>query len=107
MTTLFRRLGILRSALAVTAVALIVTAPFSGGAVQFEGWALWPTLVAPTLMVILAFVLPLDLMMTRVFMSDVDAGEHARLRFVLRVETVLFVVLLLAWFPFLLSLLET
>lgn len=107
MTTLFRRLGILRSALAITAVALIVTAPFSGGAVQFDGWALWPTLVAPTLMVILAFVLPLDLLMTRVFMSDVEPGEHTRLRFVLRVETVLLVVLLAAWFPFVRSLLAT
>ena len=74
--------------------------PFVDGTAELHGWRIFPTVIAPTLMVMLAFSLPLDMTMLRIFMSGAAAQERARLSFVIRVEAAILLVMLAAWYPF-------
>ena len=62
--------GALRVLLVISVVALIIVAPFSDGPAHATGWPLVRSVIAPTLFVIMAFVLPLDITMTLIFMSE-------------------------------------
>ncbi|MDX1514367.1 MAG: hypothetical protein R3174_11570, partial [Gammaproteobacteria bacterium] len=57
--------------------------------------------------VIMLFVLPLDITMSVVFMSDKEGEERRRYQRIIRTEAVLFVLMLLSWIPFLYRLLKT
>lgn len=98
--------GTLRLLLLGVAVLLIALAPFSGGRVVFEGLAIVTTLLAPVAFAIYVFLLPLDMAMTAVFMSDASGPRHAALKRALITEVAIFVVLMLAWLPFVLSMLR-
>ena len=102
-----RQFGALRVLLVLCVVGLVIAAPFSGGPAYATGWPLVRSVIAPTLFVIMAFVLPLDLVMTLVFMSGRQGPERRRLRIVALVEGVLFIAMLAAWAPLLLRLLRT
>jgi hypothetical protein len=62
--------------------------------------------VAPVFFVIFAFVLCLDMLMTRVFMSGSTDAERRRFIMIFRSEAILLLVLLASWSPFVLSLLR-
>lgn len=98
------RVGFLRALLMLVTVALVALAPFSGGHIQTSGWPLVTTLVAPVFFAILAFVLPLDMLMTWVFMSGSTEDERRRLKVILLTEVALLLVLLIAWSPFVIAL---
>lgn len=102
-----RFFGVLRVLLILGVVALVIAAPFSGAPTHTTGWPLVRSVIAPTLFVIMVFVLPLDLAMTLVFMSDRQGAEQRRLRIVAQVEGALFVAMLAAWAPLLMRLLRT
>ena len=87
-------------------VLLVCLAPFAGGHVQTSGWPLITTLVAPVSFVIFAFVLGLDMLMTRVFMFDSSEDERRRLVVILRSEALLLLILLASWAPFVASLIR-
>ncbi len=106
MTGWFDGFGPLRLLLVGSVVALIALGPFSGGPVRLEGLALFTTLLAPVAFAVFVFVLPLDMMMTAVFMSDAADAKRAALRRVLLTEGALLAVMVLAWMPFVLQLLE-
>ena len=99
--------GALRVLLVLCVVALIVAAPFSGGPAHTTGWPLVGGVIAPTLFVIMAFVLPLDITMTLVFMSDRRGAQRRRLLRIAQTEAVLLVAMLAAWTPLVLRLLRT
>jgi hypothetical protein len=99
-----RHLGLLRSMLLLVTLTVIACAPFADGRVH-TGWMLGPTVIAPTLMAMLAFSLPLDMTMTRVFMLDKPEEEQRRFRRVFWLEALLLAAMLAAWTPFLLRLL--
>ena len=99
--------GALRVLLVIGVVALIVAAPFSDGPAASTGWPLVRSVIAPTLFVIMAFVLPLDITMTLVFMSDRQGPERRRLRCIAQTEAVLLVAMLVAWIPLVMRLLRT
>jgi hypothetical protein len=104
----FKGFGALRLMLAALAVVLILLGPVSGGEVSFEGIKLYTTLLAPTLYVVVAFVLPLDMMMTLLFRAEAkdDAVRRGQLNRVLITEALLLVAMLLSWLPFVLELLR-
>ena len=104
---LARMFGTLRLLLVIGIVALIIAAPFSDGPTHSTGWPLVRGVIAPTLFVIMAFVLPLDITMTLVFMSDRQGAERRRLRLVAQTEAVLLVAMLVAWTPLVMRLLRT
>jgi hypothetical protein len=99
-----RHLGLLRSLLWLVTLAVIACAPFADGRIQ-TGWMLGPTVIAPTLMAMLAFSLPLDMTMTRVFMLDRPPTEQRLLRRVFWLEAALLAIMLASYTPFLLRLL--
>jgi len=99
--------GALRVLLVIGVVALVIAAPFSDGPAHATGWPLVRSVIAPTLFVIMAFVLPLDITMTLVFMSDRQGPERRRLRLVAQAEAVLLAAMLVAWLPLLMRLLRT
>ena len=106
MVNLLRELGALRVMLAVLVVLIVACAPFSGGAAVHTGWRLITTVVAPALFVMTAFVLPLDVIMSLVFMADGDESRRRRLKRVIRIELGLLAVMLAAWAPFVTRLLS-
>lgn len=67
---------------------------------------MWPTLIAPALVPIFVFVLPLDMTMSAISRSGVEGDEYRRLTTVIRFNLLLFALLLGAWMPFFLSLLN-
>ncbi len=97
----FRYVGVLRALLLIVTLLVIACAPFADGRVQ-SGWMLGPSVIAPTIMAMLAFSLPLDITMTRVFMLDRPAPEQRRYRRILWLESALLLVMLAAWAPFIL-----
>ena len=99
--------GALRTLLLLCVLVLIVAAPFSDGPAHTAGWPLVRGVIAPTLFVIMAFVLPLDITMTLVFVSDRHGAERRRLLRIAQAEAVLLVAMLAAWTPFVLRLLRT
>ena len=66
----------------------------------------WTTLVAPPLAVMMAFVVPLDMLMSRIYMTDKPDAERARYRRILAAESFAFVLLVAAWTPFFVALLS-
>ena len=99
--------GALRVLLVVTVVVLIIAAPFSDGPAHATGWPLVRSVIAPTLFVIMAFVLPLDITMSLVFMSDRHGEERRRLQRIAQTEIVLLVAMIVAWIPLLIRLIRT
>ena len=99
--------GALRVMLVIGVVALIIAAPFSDGPTSSTGWPLVRSVIAPALFVIMAFVLPLDITMTLIFMSDRQEPERRRLLRIAQTEVVLLVAMLVAWMPLILRLLRT
>jgi hypothetical protein len=97
----FRQLGVLRSLFLLVTLVVIACAPFADSRVQ-TGWMLGPSVIAPTIMTILAFSLPLDMTMARVFMLDKPVAQQRRYRLVFWLEMVLLLVMLAAWTPFML-----
>ncbi len=105
MTRWLAGFGVLRLLLVGASVLLIVTGPFSGGPVELRGLAVYTSLLAPVAYAVFVFVLPLDMMMTRIFMSDAEGERRRVLTRVLITEAVLLVLLVLAWLPFMIGLL--
>ncbi|NIR31236.1 MAG: hypothetical protein GWN84_18380 [Gammaproteobacteria bacterium] len=101
-----RDIGTLRTVLLAGVLVVAATAPFAGGAVRYSGWGMYPTLIAPTLAVMLFFVLALDILMTTVFMHEHQGPERRRYRSILRGEGLVLVLLLLSWLPFFVRLLR-
>ena len=66
---------------------------------------IWATLVAPPLAVMMAFVVPLDMLMSRIYMTDKPEAERARFRRILAAEALALVLLVATWTPFFVDLL--
>lgn len=106
LTHLIRDLGTLRSLLMLAVLLSIVAAPFADGTERLRGWMLVPTVLGPTVMMILVFVLPLDMVMSRIFMSDSTPERRLQLKRVIVTELVAFVTLVGAWLPFMRTVLD-
>lgn len=98
-------IGPLRLALVLFTLILVSAAPFASDA-EPVGWGAFAGLVAPALTVIMFFVVPLDMMMSRIFMTDTEGAERLRYRRILWLEFLLLMALLLAWGPFIADLLR-
>ena len=114
-------LGALRVALLAAVAVLVASAPFSSlhpGAFDLSAvlatddgpfaapGAIWLTLVAPPLAVMMAFVVPLDMLMSRIYMTDKPEAERVRYRRILTAEALAFLLLVGAWTPFFVALLS-
>lgn len=100
MRALAETLGPLRSLLALATLGVAAIGPFLDGTADIHTWRILPTVVGPTLMLMLVFVLPLDITMSLVFRADCTPAERTRLGRVVLLESALFTLLLTAWIPF-------
>ena len=62
--------------------------------------------MSDTMLMMLVFAVPLDITMSRVFMTDASPAERARLRFAIKVEVLVYIAMLAAWTPFIVNVLE-
>ena len=106
MLKLFRKIGLLRVLHAAFLLLLVLSAPFATGESVHSGIRMWPTLIAPALVPIFVFILPLDMTMAAVSRSGATGEEYQRLTTVIRFNMILYALLLGAWAPFFLSLFE-
>ena len=100
MKKLATDVGFLRVVHGLFLVLLMVSVPFAGGESARHGLAMWPTLIAPALVPIFIFVLPLDMFMAAVSRGGATEREVSRLNRVLKYDIVLLILLLLTWVPF-------
>lgn len=103
---LHKRIGVLRTSLLVSTAIITPIGPFVDGTVYLHDWRLLPSVIAPSLMLILAFVLPLEIVMSSIFMTDADPEKKDRLASAIKAESILFVVMIAAWTPFMFKVLE-
>lgn len=90
----------LRAILLMLTVCVAAVGPFLDGTADPHSWRILPTVIAPALMMILVFALPLDITMTLIFMSDAEPVQKVRLKRELKLEILAMSVMVLAWIPF-------
>lgn len=94
-----RRLGALRSMLALLTLLIILAMPFADVSQAPSGWGLIRSAVLPAAGPIVFMVLMLDLMMCQVFKADASEARRADLNFISTIYLILATLLLLAWLP--------
>ena len=98
-------IGALRIMLLCSILIVILFSPFADGNVYAHDWRIVYSVVAPTITMMLVFAIPLDITMARVFMSGANDIERRRLRRVIRIEAGAYLLMILAWTPFFLTVL--
>lgn len=101
-----KSLGTLRLLMMLAALACIAAAPFADGKTHIHDWRLLPTVIAPSIMMMLVFAIPLDVCMAKIFMSDANDSEKTRLGRAIHIELVVMVALILSWTPFMLKVMD-
>ena len=104
--SLCRTLGPLRVAMAIMILLVIAATPWADGHVYTDDWRLLPSVVAPSIMMMLVFAIPLDLTMSWIFSIDGTAAERARQRIIRRTQIMLYLAMLAAWLPFILRVVD-
>lgn len=99
-------LGFLRFLLALIILLLVLAAPFSGTSAQYSGWGLYPSVIAPALVPMFLFIMPLDMTMCAIYMSGKDGAGRRRYRSIIWIDLALLSILILVWIPFFLRLLR-
>ncbi len=102
----FKNLNPLRKMLIALTTVIACVGPFPNGTAETDDWRILPTVIAPTLMLMLIFVLPLDMTMSKIFMSDADPGKKSILGMAIKIDLILFMLLILGWIPFFLRFFE-
>ena len=97
-------LGPLRLAL-LAFVALCSAAALFNDA-EPHGWGIFPAYIAPVFVVLFFFLLLLDALMNRVFMTDQTGAVQDRHRFIIRVDLIAVAVMTACWAPFFLAILD-
>ena len=95
-----RFIGPLRTMLYLLILALAVMSVFSMGGTEKSGLMMMPTLIAPAIVPMLFFVLPLDMTMCWIMMSGKSKAKRQRYRHLIQLNCLAFLLLLGAWFPF-------
>ncbi len=101
---LLERVGMLRLGLAAL-VAILLAMAFLD-APHHDGWWVIPTQVAPGLAFLVIWILPFDMIMSRVFLLGSDKPDRARYRAIISLDSILLLALLISWGPFFYSLLR-
>ena len=100
-------LGPLRIALYIFTLILVVTAFFADGEIHMHDWRLVPNVIAPSLAMMIFFVFPLDITMSLVFRSSAESPEERqRLTRAIKLDCLMYGLLIAAWLPFMLKVLD-
>ena len=98
--------GTLRVLLYLAIAILIFLAFFSLGETQTDGLMIFPTLIAPAVVPMLFFVIPLDMTMCGIMMSGKGIDEIRRYKKVILYDLIAMAILFAAWYPFFSRLLD-
>lgn len=93
-------LGPLRWMLGGAAIIMMAMRPASGTEAVYEGWAVFPTLLFPSLAPILFMVLLLDAIMSRLLMTSKEGSEKVRLQRAMWTDLIIAGLSLLVWYSY-------
>lgn len=96
----WRYVGALRAMLYLLVLILAMSAVFSLGGTQKSGLMMFPTLIAPAIVPMIFFVIPLDMTMCSIMRSGRNESEQKRYRHLIFFDALAFALLLGAWYPF-------
>jgi hypothetical protein len=95
-----RELGPLRGTLLFCVLIALVLIPAPGTRAVYEGWPLVTTVLVPVLAPILFMLLMLDVLMSRVFMTDAEGDARRRLKTAMIVNLLAAALLVIRWLPY-------
>lgn len=98
--------GALRLGLFTITIFVIIMSAFADGNTYMHDWRLVPSVLAPSIMMMLVFAIPLEMTMTAIYMSDANANEKSRLKHILKIEAIAYVALIVSWVPFFFKILD-
>lgn len=93
-------IGELRTMLISTAVICVAFIPFTSDEIRLEGWGLFPDVLAPVVSMMLVFGILLDMLMSRVFLSDSEGDAREKFAFIFKLEGMVLLALIGLWAPF-------
>lgn len=92
--------GTLRLGLLTIALLVIILSVFADGNTYMRDWRIVPSVLAPSIMMMLVFAIPLEMTMTRIFITNAEPAEKARLQRILKLEAIVYLLLIVSWTPF-------
>jgi hypothetical protein len=92
--------GTLRIGLLTIALLVIILSVFADGNTYMHDWRIVPSVLAPSIMMMLVFAIPLEMTMTRIFITNAEPAEKARLQRILKREAIVYLLLIVSWTPF-------
>jgi hypothetical protein len=98
--------GTLRLGLLTITLFIIILSAFADGNTYMHDWRIVPSVLAPSIMMMLVFALPLEMTMTSVFMANAEPAEKQRLKSILKLEAIAYFLLIACWTPFFITVLK-
>ncbi len=92
--------GTLRLGLLTIALLVIILSAFADGNTYMHDWRIVPSVLAPSIMMMLVFAIPLEMTMTRIFITNAEPPEKRRLQRILKLEAIVYLLLIVSWTPF-------
>ena len=92
--------GTLRLGLLTIALLVIIMSAFADGNTYMHDWRIVPSVLAPSIMMMLVFAIPLEMTMTRIFITNAEPAEKRRLQRILKLEVIVYLLLIVSWTPF-------
>lgn len=92
--------GTLRLGLLTIALLVIIMSAFADGNTYMHDWRIVPSVLAPSIMMMLVFAIPLEMTMTRIFITNAEPAEKRRLQRILKLEAIVYLLLIVSWTPF-------
>ena len=92
--------GTLRLGLLTIALSVIILSAFADGNTYMHDWRIVPSVLAPSIMMMLVFAIPLEMTMTRIFITNAEPSEKRRLQRILKLEAIVYLLLIVSWTPF-------
>ena len=100
MRTIISHIGILRPLLVLSCLILSAIGPFATPTTENQGWPLLLSIVAPSITVMIAFTLVLDIAMAFVYRADSSGLQKEHLSYVIIVEVICLVLIFSCWATF-------
>lgn len=98
VSRIHRQVGILRTAVAILVLICLPFVFFPGE--SDSGWRVIPVYIIPVMALMLIWILPFDILMSRVFMSGKEGTERDHYKTVIKFDALLLFLLFVFWGPF-------
>lgn len=96
----------MRVLLILAVLISIIFKPAPNTEIIYEGWAVFNTLLLPVLSPIFLMLLWLDSLIAKLWSTQTEGDEQKRYKMILRINLVLSVIFIIAWYPYFVALAE-